>query len=221
MFNWGTLFFLSLVMTSLIHSPNVSAKERSKSIYTANSQLRGYNSNYYCKEFSINPPTRKNWRDYMMAELSPEKYPLFFEDNPGDGAPSDLIKFCPNYPNLNVDQKKIILMRLFDGMVFFESTCNETAKGRGPNGIANGVLQLHLGREDDYAKGCRQYDSRDPKRSFSCSLKMLHDQVNNSNRIFSSGSYWEVLRPLGRSNKATAIANHLWYYPLCHKMPKD
>ncbi len=193
------IFFLFFYLTSCFsRSQNASVKQ-------------AYSSNYYCEEFSAQPPPNRNWRKFVMTELTPEKYPLFFDPK----ANSDLVKFCPNFPNMNEDEKKIILLRIIDGMVFFESTCNVGASGAGPNGTAYGLLQLHLGREQDYERNCRKYDSKSSNRSLACGLNMIHNQVEDNNKVFFEGSYWEVLRPKGRSQRAKTIASHIWYYPLC------
>lgn len=173
------------------------------------------NSKYYCEEFSIRPPEQRDWRAVVLSELSPSKFPKLFETDVKLGAAVDIKKYCPNYSNLKEEQKKIILLRILDAMVFFESTCNINARAKGPNGTAYGIFQLHYGREDDYASYCRRFDSKNPIRSIVCALDMLHDQIERAQRIFFSGSYWDVLRPNGQSKKATRIANHIWYYPLC------
>lgn len=172
---------------------------------------QGYTSNYYCKEFSTVPPANRNWRKTVMTELTPQKFPLFFEPK----AHNDLYKFCPNFSNLSEDEKKIIILRIVDAMVFFESGCSVSATGKGPNGTAYGLLQLHLGREHDYERNCRKNDSRTSTRSLACGLSMMHNQVDDNNKVFFAGSYWEVLRPKGRSQRAKTIASHIWYYPLC------
>lgn len=194
------IFFVFIYLTSCFsHSEGGGA------------QQPGYISNYYCKEFSTVPPANRNWRTTVLNELTPKKYPLFFEPK----AQNDLVKFCPNFSNLAEDEKKIILLRIIDAMVFFESGCNVSASAKGPNGTAYGLLQLHLGREQDYERNCRKNDSRTSTRSLTCGLSMIHNQFDDSNKVFFSGSYWEVLRPKGRSQKAKTIASHIWYYPLC------
>lgn len=208
---WGGLIFMSLMVTTLAHGAN-------QSVASTNSNktfLKGFNTKYYCQEFSMTAPEKSNWREYFLSEITPNKYPALFEDRLNQGAASDLIKYCPNYPNLEDDQKKIILLRLVDGMAFFESSCKTTATAMGPNGTAFGILQLHLGREQDYARYCKKFDAKNPKKSLTCGLDMLEDQVQNNKRIFSSVSYWDVLRPRGSARKAYTIASHLWYYPLC------
>lgn len=193
------IIFMSILMTA----------------FSQGADVKGYTTKYYCSEFSITPPQNQNWRDFFLAELTPEKYPLFFEYNTTRGAALDLMKYCPNFSNLSTYEKKIIILRLFDGMTFFESSCEHNVSAPGPNGVAHGILQLHLGREQDYARECKKYDAKNPKRSLTCSLNMLHDQVQNTQRIFAKSSYWDVLRPKARSNRAYTIASHLWYYPLC------
>lgn len=218
---WGGILFMSLFMTALAHGDNLSQQSKSSSELVASkvsnnkSYLKGYVTKYYCEEFSLGAPDRKNWREFFLSEVTPRKFPALFEDNLNQGAASDLIKYCPNYVNLSDDEKKIILLRIFDGMTFFESSCNTSARAKGPNGTAFGILQLHLGREQDYARYCNKYDAKNPKKSLACSLDMLHNQVLNNKRIFSSASYWDVLRPRGSARKAYTIASHIWYYPLC------
>ena len=194
----------------------LAEKEPSNATIIEQSRL---NSKYYCEEFSVSPPAQRNWRTAVLAQLIPLKFPKLFETDISNGAASDLIKYCPTYPSLDNEQKKIIILRIIDAMVFFESSCNISARAQGPNGIAYGIFQLHYGREDDYARNCNRFDSKNPIRSITCALDMLHDQIETSRRVFSSGSYWDVLRPNGQSKKATRIVSHIWYYPLC-QIPK-
>jgi hypothetical protein len=178
---------------------------------------QGFETKYYCEEFSVNPPAKRNWRNLVLNELKPEKYPLFFESDPTKGGARDINKYCPNFSNLEVEEKKIILLRILDAMVFFESSCEVNAAAKGPNGEAFGILQLHLGREHDYARNCKKNDSKTADRSLICGMAVLHDQVQNENLFFSSASYWDVLRPRGPSRRAYTVASHIWYYPNCQK----
>lgn len=200
------------LFSALIFLTSCYSESGSKSVTAS----KGFNSKYYCEEFSINPPTDRNWRQVVLNELNRQKHPLFFDPKPD----SDLVKYCPNFPNLTDDEKEIIWLRVFDGMVFFESSCKSSAQAKGPYGTAYGLFQLHLGREQDYARNCRQNDSKYSQRSIACGMTMVHDQIDQDNKLFFSGSYWEVLRPKGRSQRAKQIAAHLWYYPLCQPKPK-
>lgn len=202
------IFFVFICLTSCL--------SQSGSNTTASSNT-GFNSKYYCEEFSVVPPATRNWRQLVLTELTREKFPLLFDPRPN----SDLVKYCPNFPKLSDDQKKIIWLRVFDGMVFFESSCKTGAQAAGPNGTAFGLLQLHLGREQDYARDCKKNDSKSSQRSLACGIVMVHDQIDQNNKLFFDGSYWEVLRPRGRSQRAKQIASHLWYYPLCQPAPKQ
>lgn len=200
------IFFVFIYLTSCLSESQNTSKQQPT-----------FSSKYYCEEFSITPPSGRNWRSIVLNELTPEKYPLFF--NPK--ATSDLIKYCPNLPNLDNDQKRIVLLRILDAMVFFESSCEVNAAGKGPNGTAYGLLQLHLGREQDYQRSCRKNDSKSSQRSLVCGLQMIHEQVDEFDKIFYAASYWEVLRPKGRSMRAKQVASHIWYYPLCQGQPED
>ncbi|MCB0368499.1 MAG: hypothetical protein KDD45_03425 [Bdellovibrionales bacterium] len=202
------IFFMAIFLTATVQT-------LAGTMISTATTLGGYNTKYYCQELSYRPSANRNWREPILKELTEQKYPLLFQSDLSKGAAVDLIKYCPNYPQLSEYNKKIILLRLLDGMVFFESSCSPTAKAKGPNGTAYGVLQLHYGREQDYARNCRRYDSKDPVKSMRCSLNMIQQQIANYQRVFSSASYWDVLRPNGQARKAYTIASHLWYYPLC------
>lgn len=175
-------------------------------------QVRSFYTGYFCPQFNPEVDQKRNWRSVVLEEITENKYPQFL--NPKSN--SDLIKFCPNFMNLSNYEKKVIWLRIIDGIVYYESTCKPTARAHGPNGIAYGLMQLHLGREQDYQRYCNRYDSKTPGRTLICGLNMLHEQLDQYKDVFFSGSYWDVLRPKGVSRKAKSIASHLWYFPKCH-----
>lgn len=201
------IFFVFICLTSCLSESGSKINTSSKATF---------NSNYYCEEFSVVPPTSRNWREIVFSEITRQKNPIFFDPKPQ----SDLVKFCPNFLNLTDDEKKLIWLRVVDGMVFFESSCKPAAVAQGPYGTAYGLMQLHAGRENDYSRNCRRNDSKSAHRSLACGIAMVHDQLDQTDTLFFAASYWEVLRPKGRSQRAKAIANHIWYYPLCQPKPK-
>lgn len=118
----------------------------------------------------------------------------------------DLLQICPRFHKLNVREQVTVYTVLINAMTYYESGCNSQVKPhRGPNGILSGILQLHLGRENDYHPSCNVNDSKNPKRSIKCALEMLNNQVDRTSKIFSDNSYWEVLRPYIRAGTKTKI----------------
>ena len=118
---------------------------------------------------------------------------------------SDLARICPNYPRMNDSSKANVILLIMTAMAFEESTCNNSASARGPNGTAQGFFQLHLGREASYAgsggDSCKNYDSRTPEGSIRCALETINNQMAEGPMFRQDGNYWDVLRPQRWSSK--------------------
>jgi hypothetical protein len=118
-------------------------------------------------------------------------------------------------PRLSDEDKKGLWILIISAMTHYESSCIYTGKAKGPNGIAAGLLQLHRGKEARYSRGCRNGDSGSAERSLICGISMINDQIEEGRPLFSPNSYWEVLRPTGRSKKAKKIMAVIGQYPAC------
>lgn len=129
-------------------------------------------------------------------------------------------KYCRKYPEMSTQQKALVWVFIMTTMAHFESSCSETAKAKGPNGVAYGYFQLHKGKENFYAqesKACVKNASTNPILSSKCAMGMLEKQMYNSNgQLFSRKSYWEVLRPQGHADKARIIAKALSRSSFCN-----
>jgi hypothetical protein len=125
---------------------------------------------------------------------------------------------CKNYPRLSVHDKSMVWVSLLLIMAHYESSCNTKAKAKGPNGTAIGYYQLHKGKEEQYDgafKTCTKAAGGDGAKSSRCALGMLTRQLQLHGAIFSKNSYWEVLRPRGRSKKAGKIQSTIQNLSLC------
>lgn len=121
----------------------------------------------------------------------------------------DLFQLCPRFNQLKIRERVTVYTVLINAMVYYESSCNEKIKPhRGPNGSLSGILQLHLGKENEYHPACNQNDSKNPKRSIKCALEMLNSQVKRTNKLFSEHSYWAVLRPYIKIDKKLKLNPH-------------
>ncbi|AZZ37097.1 hypothetical protein CIK05_09930 [Bdellovibrio sp. qaytius] len=129
-------------------------------------------------------------------------------------------KYCPRYGNMTEKEKSIVWVFILTAMSHFESSCNRTASATGPNGTAYGYYQLHRNHEQDYDgdKGmCQKGDAGKPVAASKCTLGMLDKQFENrKGELFSSLSYWDVLRPSGASKKWSVIKRALMQSSLCN-----
>lgn len=140
------------------------------------------------------------WGRMVSQELSNyNKYRELIE------GPQDLVDICPRYPSMRREDRYNVWVMILLNMAFYESSCEVDTVAKGPNGQAAGLLQLHDGKEGRYSSGCRKGDADSAAGSIRCSLSMLNDQVGREGKLFSSKSYWEVLRPRGRSDRAYLI----------------
>lgn len=130
------------------------------------------------------------WGTYLMGKLSPGQHPSLFAENQ-----ADLAKVCPNFSSMNVEEKKNFWVWLVASMANYESSCKEKIKAKGVNGIAAGLLQLHLGKE--YAYGCKRgINSLDARDNLECGMTILNRDIKRTGKIFpSKNNYWHVLRP--------------------------
>lgn len=144
-----------------------------------------------CTEFSGKNDLGR-WSRYAYDLLDPIDHANIF-----NGA-SDLSQNCPRYSRMDIDEKKHVWVLILTSMSFLESHCKTKAKNsNAPNGIANGILQLHKGSEGSYSKDCRNGDSETAQRSLRCAASMLDDQLGRDKELYSKKSYWDVLRPNG------------------------
>lgn len=128
-------------------------------------------------------------------------------------------RYCSKYPQMKEDQKMMIWVMVMTMVAHFESSCNISAKAKGPNGTAKGYFQLHLGREQNYEDQglCAKNASTSGKLSAKCALSMIERQMAKENgQLFSEKSYWDVLRPGGRAKRADDIQRTLKNSTLCN-----
>jgi len=166
-----------------------------------------------CDEFASDGNVQV-WGTVVEQELDRQKYTMV------DTGSSDIALYCPNYKSMDENERKSVWMLVLVSMAHYESSCNNKEKAKGPNGTAAGLLQLHRGHEANYSNGCRNSDSNTPERSLICGLSMINDQIQRGEPLFSEHSYWEVLRPRGRSQKARKIESAIRQFPPCQVSAK-
>lgn len=132
----------------------------------------------------------------------------------------DINNSCPKYGRMNEKQKGLVWVLVLTMVAHFESSCKLKANAKGPNGTAQGLYQLHKGKETEYTdnkNACPKNASLNASQSSGCMLAMLDDQLEKMNgKLFAPKSYWDVLRPQGKSKRARQIAATLKRSSLCN-----
>lgn len=131
--------------------------------------------------------------------------------------PPDLVRACPAFTEMSEDQKAGLYVLIVNAMANYESSCNIKETARGPNGKLIGLLQLHYQKEHRYSRGCQQGDAAKASTTFSCGFSMLDDQVRRDGVLFSSKSYWDVLRLNSKTFKAKKIVSTISKYEPCQQ----
>lgn len=142
---------------------------------------------------------------------------------------ADLNRLCPNYSDMTENNKANVALVLLTAMAFEESSCKNDNTGKGVNGAAGGFFQLHAGAEGDYSSGCKDYDSKTPEGSISCTLAMINKTMSKGNLFRQKGMYWDVLRPMRWVAKTKSYVPNPSYakirkaitsFPACHDRNK-
>lgn len=180
-----------------------------------NTAKRRLDLNRKCTEFASQTQVNSWGKEVIRQILKPNMSKLY------EGT-SDIIKLCPKYET--VDEEEKISFRagfwilLVSGWAQAESSCDPTNSFAGaPNGIANGLLGLHLGKEQTYSSACKKNDSYDPLKSIDCGLGMLKDRANKNLKVFDD-HHFETLNPNAsprngkRLSEATIIKKSLEKY---------
>ena len=132
----------------------------------------------------------------------------------------EINNYCRNYSAMSLKQKSMVWVLVLAVVAHYESSCQVRARAKGPNGVANGLYQLHLGLEQDYDGGqgtCGKNASSNPVASSQCALGMLNYQMQKWNgHLFNNKSYWDVLRPNGASHRALDIKKALVHSNFCN-----
>lgn len=163
-------------------------------------------------------------KEMFMGELGKATFALLKENKasfPLLMKGGTLPLYCPKYTQMKDDQKMMVWVMMMTMVAHFESSCNNKAKAKGPNGTAKGYYQLHYGKEQKYDDlgMCVRNASDSGKAATKCALSMLERQLErDKGQVFSPKSYWDVLRPAGASRKADDIQRTLKKSSLCNPM---
>lgn len=177
--------------------------------------INGLEVDENCKKFMDSKLVLGPLGKYIKSELVTNKDNYKYLLNQ-----STIKNYCPKYTEMNLNDRAFLWTLVMSAMAHFESSCNIKASIKGPNGYTYGYYQLHKGKEGSYdgeSSTCFKNISTDPEGSSRCALAMLDLQIKNRDgQLFTSKSYWDVLRPAGPASKISkapqrikkAIINH-------------
>lgn len=139
-----------------------------------------------------------SWGRFLQQTLSRSRQSTLFSNSIGDQG-----RVCPRFGRMTDAEKEDFYVWLVASMANYESSCRPSARARGVNGTAAGLLQLHLHHEHLY--GCRRgMNSLNPHQNIECGLTILNADIARTKKFFPGrNNYWEVLRPHTRAGKAT------------------
>ena len=149
----------------------------------------------------------------------------------------DITDFCPEYRNLEKDQKIHAWGELISAITFYESSWNryaymeEVSLGIDPITalpyVSSGLMQLSYGNKR-WAKWCEFHWETDrtaqpkdisifkPKNNLECGIGILANQIQRRDRIvLSDGAYWAVIKKNNRHRKITNIEAMVQKLPFC------
>lgn len=110
----------------------------------------------------------------------------------------DIGVVCPRYPKMTTYERAHFWVVVAASMSFYESTCTANRRGRGPDGVAYGLMQLHLNHEHlKEASYCSRGDAKTAAGSIRCAFSVLDRQLQSVGKLFSKGTHFGVLRPQG------------------------
>ena len=176
-------------------------------------------------------PKRAKWSEYTFQQIY-RNFDAF------DNA-KDIDFFCPNYNNLNRDQKVNVWGQLIAAMSWYESGHNPRAREAGFNlGIdpitnenikAEGLLQLgyadtmwHTYCDFDWVQD-RQFEDNDPRKTtfdpyinLKCGIGILARQIEKHGKIvINRGAYWAVIKDGHKNSRIYGIQKIVSQYDMC------
>lgn len=180
-----------------------------------------------CSTIEDNPPATNEpvveinreghiWPDQFNYDEITRKMISAFFDSLVEVEFKDFEKFCPEFKDFNLDQKKEFFVALFSFMSKYESNFDTNATFREPfrdrsgeRVVSSGLLQVSI-------ESCRGYGTSldnkeellEPERNLECSVRIMNRWSKRDNYIASKingrwrggARYWAVLRDGNRGH---------------------
>jgi hypothetical protein len=151
---------------------------------------------------------RQGWTRHLFKET------LRFSSQILQGTPRDIEDYCPNWKNLDLENRRAFLTVFITAIAKWESNFNPQdfyKEGRndstGRPVISRGLLQLSVQSARSYGCDVDEVTLHDPRLNLSCGVSILNKWVQLDNYLGSSvplgngqlghyggGRYWSVLR---------------------------
>ncbi|HPI40186.1 MAG TPA: transglycosylase SLT domain-containing protein [Pseudobdellovibrionaceae bacterium] len=173
---------------------------------------------------SISSPERVLWT-MELIHLVREN---FFELNQ---AP-DIDSFCPNYNDLNEDQRMNVWANIFASMAYYESGWNPSSASVDVGSKKNkdtwsvGLLQVSVVDQVNYKLNYEFSfkDLQDPIKNLKLAVSIMAFQIKKRKKILipqgESGTYWAVIHPGGKYDKTYHITKMTKKMTFCQQSNK-
>lgn len=165
--------------------PQEYARRAGRDLYEAMSEGARACQKFIDKDGNIGP-----WGTFAKELL--EEHGEIFKNH----VPSDITKYCPNFPNMTPERRKLFWIWVLAAMSAPESSCNPNEQ----TGDAIGLFQLD-------EQGCRvanvyvtSRELRNPYVNIRCAVARLAFEMRHRRTLMAShsrdrtGTYWAVLR---------------------------
>ncbi len=176
-------------------------------------------------------PKRVKWSEHTFQQI--------YRNFDSLDRAQDINYFCPNYNNLNRDQRVNVWAQLIAAMSWYESGHNPKARYPQPSlGIdpvtnrplcAEGLMQLgyvdtmwRSSCDFDWSQDIQfdDNDSRktvfDPYMNLKCGIGILVDQVDKYGKIIvKNGAYWSVIKVGHKNSRLNGIRDIIQEYEMC------
>lgn len=175
-----------------------------------------------CEDFIQSDGSYGSWGKEVVSYFDSHDSSLFLKDEfPGMRAG---ISSCPNWHNMNQDQRKHYWVWVMASIARVESTCNPMARnGKATHGVAVGLMQLNEKPSARKWRGgnCRGAEVLSVRKNLHCSLDIMSELLSAADGRYESNgqlwgkgsaSYWKRLR---EESDGGEIGEFIRLHPFC------
>lgn len=114
--------------------------------------------------------------------------------------PDDVKKYCPTFPTMNGDRRKLFWLWFFASVAQPESSCRSHETSQGPNGTAIGLFQMDPPACSRAGVPLSATELLEPANNIRCAVAVFANEMHRRNTIMvgtsqgSGGTYWGTLR---------------------------
>jgi len=165
----------------------------------------------------------REWVQFMHEEIQAKRTYLLNDQNLSSQVKADIKSLCPQYLNMNSDDKTKFWALFMGSVAWPESAWDPKTMYMEPAPLyyySIGLLQLSYQKDEGHGEECQfpsQEAVKDPLRNLRCGLKIMENQVRNRKKLFTPDEfyYWSVLKSKTSEVKKPFLANVSKIIPAC------